>query len=719
MTTSLADYHSCSVCRTWILDPDNVDYRGDIKPKTETANEAILLSNLSLFEIRRGSSTGCHFSEWLISQWKLFGEGKYESLLHKEHDLLLYAVTWSMALMTRLPVDEISFFGLWDGKSLSLRSPGYPKCVIATEAPIDVLTPKGDVADGSILNRPINPQIGSLANMDLARSWLRTCLTSHRKCQKPSHAFMPKRVLQLSRDVSREAFTVRLCVDQQPGQYVALSYCWGGDQPYKTTKARMQSGQFDLAWEEIPKTIQDAVVVTAALGLQYLWIDSFCIIQDDPDDFALQMAEVPSIYAYAAVTIVACRAETASQGFLRDINLDKDTSLAVRLPFRCPGGSLGNAFITSIANSRDAEPIDYRAWTFQEFYLPARLLQFGSRQLRWQCPESSMEDGFSDGWKRGYNPEDSLLQPSTNRSQMEESFSSYASRGMRKAELYAHAVSDWMSLIAVYTFRRLAYAEDRSWAASGLAEAFSTVIDDEYLAGHWRGSLPNSLLWFIATDAKNLGHGREAEIPQLGRRLEGKYLGPSWSWTSVLGKANCLYSQATTRDTRLVLLDAGVTLIEPKARYGGVSSGFVTVRGRMRNALYYGPGAGQAECRLKRLPCGEVDGDLVLTRMFPDAIETEFLAPQSANPVPIHVCLLEVGCAVAAGKRGPVGLVLREVPCPPGSEYRTVKRLGMFHINAKAIKLRPPVISPQEWDLRVQSELRWFDGCDQEVVRIV
>jgi hypothetical protein len=35
----------------------------------------------------------------------------------------------------------------------------------------------------------------------------------------------------------------------------------------------------------LPKTFLDAIVVTKALGLRYLWIDSLCIIQDDEDDW--------------------------------------------------------------------------------------------------------------------------------------------------------------------------------------------------------------------------------------------------------------------------------------------------------------------------------------------------------------------------------------------------------------------------------------------------
>ena len=311
------------------------------------------------------------------------------------------------------------------------------------------------------MNRPINSKIGSPENLSLARTWLQTCMTSHQRCQKPLPTFTPQRVLQVYVGASLSVYRVHLWVNPAPAPYVALSYCWGGNQLYKTTKARIHAGQFDLDWHKIPKTLQDAVKVTAVLGFKYLWIDAFCIIQDDMDDFAFQMADVPSIYAYAAVTIAASRSTTAAQGFLQDINLDKDTSLAVQLPFQCPDGRLGNAYITTIAKSRNTEPIDYRAWTMQEFHLPTRLLHFGSRQSRWMCAESQMKDGFTDGWKRGYNPEDSELQPSTSYSEHEQEFKRSERSGVSPAELYTYAVSNWSSLISIYTGRRLTYTEDR------------------------------------------------------------------------------------------------------------------------------------------------------------------------------------------------------------------------------------------------------------------
>lgn len=169
-----------------------------------------------------------------------------------------------------------------------------------------------------------------------------------------------------------------------------------------------------------------------------------------------------------------------------------------------------------------------------------------------------------------------------------------------------------------------------------------------------------------------------------------------------------------------MLLDAGVKLTEAKARYGAVEHGFVTVQGRMQDALYYGASTEyRTEVWLERLHSGEFGGRLGITKTFPDAIELEFLASTKENSGPIHVHLLEVGSCVASGKRGPVGLILREASRSQELNYRTFNRLGMFHIDKKAIKQQPLELDTEEWDRRVQSELCWFDGCDLEIVVIV
>jgi hypothetical protein len=48
---------------------------------------------------------------------------------------------------------------------------------------------------------------------------------------------------------------------------------------------------------DVPATIRDAMTVIEAVGEWYLWVDAFCIVQDDVKELMDQVAQMDSIYA--------------------------------------------------------------------------------------------------------------------------------------------------------------------------------------------------------------------------------------------------------------------------------------------------------------------------------------------------------------------------------------------------------------------------------------
>lgn len=87
-----------------------------------------------------------------------------------------------------------------------------------------------------------------------------------------------------------DALRWHLVLSHQAGPvgYTTLSHCWGSHQPLSLTRANFSSFSSESAVERLPKTYQDALVVTLSLGYRYIWIDSLCIIQDDRDDWLEQ-----------------------------------------------------------------------------------------------------------------------------------------------------------------------------------------------------------------------------------------------------------------------------------------------------------------------------------------------------------------------------------------------------------------------------------------------
>ena len=63
-----------------------------------------------------------------------------------------------------------------------------------------------------------------------------------------------------------------------------------------TNEANLKSRQISISSNEIPKTFQDAIKVTRWLGVKYLWIDSFCIVQDDVLEWQTEAAKMADIY---------------------------------------------------------------------------------------------------------------------------------------------------------------------------------------------------------------------------------------------------------------------------------------------------------------------------------------------------------------------------------------------------------------------------------------
>jgi hypothetical protein len=60
-------------------------------------------------------------------------------------------------------------------------------------------------------------------------------------------------------------------------RYVCLSHCWGNSKSITTVSANLEAHKRAIAFSDLPKTFQEAVIFTRKLGIQYLWIDSLYV----------------------------------------------------------------------------------------------------------------------------------------------------------------------------------------------------------------------------------------------------------------------------------------------------------------------------------------------------------------------------------------------------------------------------------------------------------
>jgi len=133
------------------------------------------------------------------------------------------------------------------------------------------------------------------------KAWIQRCDIHHTSCQKARGSLvgkeMPKRLLSVAIDGIYP--DIQLVDTSTSCDYVALSYCWGvggENSQVMTTQASLVGHQSRIPVQSLPQTIQDAVETVRRLGLQYLWVDALCIVQDDDTDKMAEIARMGVIY---------------------------------------------------------------------------------------------------------------------------------------------------------------------------------------------------------------------------------------------------------------------------------------------------------------------------------------------------------------------------------------------------------------------------------------
>jgi len=534
---------------------------------------------------------------------------------------------------------------------------------------------------------------------------------------------MPTHVLRL--DTTAQSINLVRSTKIEP--YAALSYCWGGDQPHKLTSRNYGEYSIKIDTAQLPLTIRDAVKVAEELGLQYLWIDSLCIIQDDLQDVAKEISQMPDIYSQALVTISTSRAETVIEGFLHEIDQADLVTESFKLRVQCPNGAIGSVFLLGVPDgSAIISTLSTRGWTLQERCLSSRILDYGTFQTRWICNSSKGLKGFTDGWQRN---EFGALSECNEWQDLEGAV--FETEEGRKEDQSGHILATWRKLVKAYTHRDLSVSTDRILAISALAHRIGDRLQDQYLAGLWRSRLPFDLLWHV-DEMFDGGRGISVLRP-------AKYQGPSWSWVAVNSPVEFFNVSSENCSVCVIVLDVDIRLSEPSAEYGSVDFGIVRVKGHVAEALWNG-----GRC----LKCK--DGALLEDYIWPDALESGFFEEYGSeisdstasttenidSPCRSHesdveedalgaleeekwigVLLLKVCTMTRPDGEASFGLVLRDCREQAGSPpVVTCSRLGAFQF------YHPLPEAMETWPIglkeRCERQRIYFSDCDEIVMGI-
>lgn len=74
--------------------------------------------------------------------------------------------------------------------------------------------------------------------------------------------------------------------------YFTLSHRWGFKNLSTLNEKSVDELRSGITVSSLPKTFRDAVGMTLALGVKYLWIDSPCIFQDPLDDWSAESSKM-------------------------------------------------------------------------------------------------------------------------------------------------------------------------------------------------------------------------------------------------------------------------------------------------------------------------------------------------------------------------------------------------------------------------------------------
>ncbi|KAH7403276.1 heterokaryon incompatibility protein-domain-containing protein [Cadophora sp. MPI-SDFR-AT-0126] len=338
--------------------------------------------------------------------------------------------------------------------------------------------------------------------------WLEYCKDNHTACREAQSPFMPTRLINVNAPIKLVYCEGRV----EPAPYVVLSYVWGAARSHiltSETQYRRTLGE-GMDEENLPQTIRDAIEVTRRLGYTYLWVDSLCIVQDSPEDKNSQIPRMGAYFRNADLTIVAARARSAVDGFLKLPELPEfkrppaplivtlpayDATPSNHLQIRCPHYLSYDSF---------SDPINFRAWTLQERVLSIRILIFSYNGPKWLCQESKIDPGAPE------------LDESTWLDVI-----SLSSRGdSAKENDYYRKL--WLELRTQYANRKLSVAADKLPAIHGIAKAIADCTGWHYVAGVWEEFLFQDLHWHT-----------EWQQPRPERPFHSPP--PTWSWASVDG----------------------------------------------------------------------------------------------------------------------------------------------------------------------------------------
>ena len=244
-------------------------------------------------------------------------------------------------------------------------------------------------------------------------------------------------------------------------------------------------------------------------------------------------------------------------------------------------------------------PVDSRAWTFQEYILSQRVLEFRESEIHWHCALS---------------PRAKIVP--IPRSNSDETFPALYPR-LPSAPLYRYQAHSniwegrdaqqisWQIIAQRFSSRQLSFPEDRLPAIAGITQELENFWSDICIAGFWPKYLVLHLFWRTqgirtwdrvyldgkySTDELDdiYSRGDRNYLSELPKVRFTTYIAPTWSWLSVQDKV--LF---TTHIPTAQVIDFVVEPRDANFRLGALKDGKIVLRTKLLYAPHRDPTIGE------------------------------------------------------------------------------------------------------------------------------
>lgn len=359
----------------------------------------------------------------------------------------------------------------------------------------------------------------SATSLAIARSWYQQCL-NHATCRnwRQESKVLPTRLVHIWRaDHQLTDLSAKICEAKDlptSTPYVTLSHCWGKEVIFKLLQNNLQELSQAIPIGRLPKVFQDAFHVSYELGINYIWIDSLCIIQDSKKDWTSESKKMGDVYLNGEFNIAATGYEDGLLGLFGE----RKAFSFVHIPMHVECELLNEDFKTEAlfeglyVTVSDQEfsrnvvysPLNNRGWVAQERALSPAVLHYTPEKMYWECNHSIASEAFSNGshiWEKTEGSGPDRIRSLSTQSEREDVY------------------SFWRTFLNRYAGMDLTIEQDRLPAVAGIARILSELVDDNFVAGFWEGDLLRSLLL-----------ERHILVRQC---IKPEQLAPSWSWASM------------------------------------------------------------------------------------------------------------------------------------------------------------------------------------------